>query len=75
VESRVARALRREQAARHALMTPAERVALAARLGEEAIASYMDAHAVDRHTAIEQLKASRRLGRRRSRSADGDESR
>ena len=58
---RVARALRREQAARRALMTPTERVALAARLGEEAIASYMDAHAVDRYTAIEQLRASRRL--------------
>ena len=75
MESKVAREVRREQAARRALMSPAERVALAARLGEEAITFYMALHGVDRQTAIEQLKVSRRLGRRRSRSAEGDERR
>jgi hypothetical protein len=53
-------------------MTAAERVAIAARLGEEALAIYMSAHSVDRRTAVAKIKATRRLGRRRSASAETD---
>lgn len=54
-------------------MTPAERVALAARLGEEGIASHLTLHGLDRRAAVAQIKAARRLGRRRSASAEADE--
>lgn len=62
--------LARAQARRVAAMTPAERIALAERLGEESIALYMAAQNVDRRTAIARFEASRRFGRRPSRSAD-----
>lgn len=55
-------------------MTPAERLALAERLGEEGIAAYMLAHEVYRRTAIARIKAARRLGRRYSASAAADAS-
>jgi hypothetical protein len=45
MRSAVAHALSQEQRERLAAMTPAERVALAVRLGEEGIASYMATHA------------------------------
>jgi hypothetical protein len=54
-------------------MTPAERVALAARLGEEGLASYMTLHRLDRRAAVARIKAARRLGRRPSASAEADE--
>lgn len=55
-----------------ARLTPAERVALAARLGEEGLAAYIATHAVDRATAVARIKSARRLGRPRSRSAEAD---
>ena len=68
--SKLAAALAREQAKRVAAMTPAERIALAERLGEDSIALYMAAEKVDRRTAVARLEASRRFGRRPSRCAD-----
>jgi hypothetical protein len=53
-------------------MTPDERVRLAQALGEEALASYMSVQGGDRSTAAARIKATRRLGRRPSRSADVD---
>lgn len=58
-----------ERAARIAAMTAAERVALAARLGGDGIASFMAINGVDRATAIARLKATRQRGRRYSRAA------
>jgi hypothetical protein len=51
-------------------MSPAERIALAEKLGEEGIAAYMTTHGVDRRTAIARVKAIRRRGRRPSAAAD-----
>lgn len=68
--SRIAREHRLHQAARLAALTPAERVALAERLGREGLASFMTTHGIDRTTAIRRIKATRRLGRRPSASAD-----
>ena len=70
MRSKVATDLAREQAKRVAALTPAERIALVERLGEERIALCMAAQNVDRRTAIARLEASRRFGRRPSRSAD-----
>lgn len=70
MKSKVASDLAREQAQRVAALTPAERIALAERLGEESIALYMAAQNVDRRTAVARLEASRRFGRRPSGSAD-----
>jgi len=70
MRSKVATDLAREQAKRLAAMTPAQRIALAERLGEESVALYMAAPNVDRRTAMARLEASRRFGRRPSRSAD-----
>lgn len=53
-------------------MTPDERVRLAHRLGDEGLASFMSVQGVDRQTAVARIKATRRLGRRPSRSADSD---
>jgi hypothetical protein len=53
-------------------MSPAEAIALARRLGEQGIAAYMVAHGVDRPTAVARIKATRRLGRRHSASADAE---
>ncbi|MGQ0733793.1 MAG: hypothetical protein ACT4QD_09075 [Acidobacteriota bacterium] len=66
-----------EQAARRArrlaAMTPAERVALAERLGEDGVTSYMATHGVDRRAAIARIKATHRLGRRHSACAAADD--
>lgn len=70
MRSKVATDLAREQAKQIAALTPAERIALAERLGEESVALYMAAQNVDRCTAIARLEANRRFGRRPSRSAD-----
>jgi hypothetical protein len=69
MRSKVAAAMAREQSKRVASLTPAERIGLAERLGEESIVMYMALHAVDRRTAIARIDASRRLGRRPSRVA------
>ena len=65
-----AAAVARRRAERLAAMTPDERMALAARLGEESIAAYVAGHEVDRAAALARMKAARRLGRRRSGSAE-----
>lgn len=70
VKSNLASDLAREHARRVATMTAAERVALAAQLGEECITLFMAAQNVDRRTAMARLEANRRFGRRRSHSAD-----
>lgn len=54
-------------------MTPDERMCLAERLGEEGLLVYMTVQRVDRRTAAATIKATRRLGRRPSASADVDE--
>jgi hypothetical protein len=72
VQSRLASDGRRRQLARFAAMTPAERVALATRLGEEGLASYMATHGVDRPTALARIKKTRRAGRRHSACAAAD---
>jgi hypothetical protein len=66
----VADDLRREQWERFAQMTPAERVALSEKLGEEGLAAFMSANGLDRESALKAIRRSRRVGRRRSRSAD-----
>jgi hypothetical protein len=63
----------RRRRARLAAMTPSERVALAMRLAEDGLADFMRLHSVDRATAVARIKATRRLGRRRSASAEADE--
>ncbi len=70
--SRSAQAGERARAERLAAMTPAERVALAERLGEQGLAGYIMTHGVDRRTAVAQIQATRRLGRRRSVCAEAD---
>jgi hypothetical protein len=66
MRSKLAEQLKREQRERFAAMTPAQRVALTERLGEEGLAEYMSANGVDRATAVRAIKHSRRLGRRPS---------
>jgi len=73
MHSRSADAIARRRRDRHQAMTPDERIRLAERLGEEGLASYMDAHRVDRRTAVARIKATRRLGRRPSACAEPDE--
>lgn len=62
--------LRREQRARIEKMTPAERTALAEKLGEEGLAAFMAANGMDRQSARQAIRRSRAVGRRRSVSAD-----
>lgn len=71
MKSAVNRATARARMARHAAMTPAERVALAARLQREGVAAFMLTQGVDRPTAIRRIKALHRLGRRPSPAAIG----
>ncbi|HEX9160832.1 MAG TPA: hypothetical protein VF980_03920 [Thermoanaerobaculia bacterium] len=62
--------LRREQLDRFARMTPAERVALSEKLGQDGLAAFMSANGLDRESALQAIRRSRRVGRRRSRCAD-----
>jgi hypothetical protein len=73
MRSAVAHAVSQEQRDELAAMTPAERVALVLRLSEAGLASYMATYGVDRRTAIDRIRATRRLGRRPSASADADD--
>ncbi|HEX5045129.1 MAG TPA: hypothetical protein VFV75_19700 [Candidatus Polarisedimenticolaceae bacterium] len=73
MRSRSALAGTRRRAERLAAMTPDERMCLAERLGEEGLLVYMTVQRVDRRTAAATIKATRRLGRRPSASADVDE--
>jgi hypothetical protein len=74
MRSKASADVRQRQFERYATMTPDERVALALRLGEEGLATYMAALGVDRRTAIARIRATHRLGRRPSASDrnDGD---
>jgi hypothetical protein len=72
MRSRSATEIDERRAARLAAMTPDARVALAARLGEEGLATFMSVHRLDRRTALARIKATRRLGRLPSHSADAD---
>ena len=56
---------------RQLAMSPAERVALAERLGVEGLATFMATSGLDRRTAVQRIKAANRLGRRPSASAVG----
>jgi hypothetical protein len=71
MRSRVAETLKQEQRDRFAAMTPEERAALALRLGDEWVADAMSRHNLDRRSALELLRRSRRAGRKPSRSMDG----
>ena len=66
MRSNVARDVSRRREERHAALTPAERVALAMRLGEAGLASFMATLGVDRDTARARIAATRRAGRRHS---------
>lgn len=70
MRSKLADQLKQEQRERFARMTPAERVALTERLGEEGLAEYMSANNLDRASAVRAIKRSRRAGRRPSRCLD-----
>ena len=70
MRSQLAERLKQEQRQRFATMTPAERVALAERLGESGLAEYMSAHGVGRIEAVKAIKRTRRIGRRPSRCFD-----
>jgi len=65
-------AVNNRRGARLAAMTPEARVTLVVRLREEGLASFMATHGLDRAAAVARIKATRRLGRRPSRSADAD---
>lgn len=69
MRSNVARDVSRRREERLAALTPAERVALAMRLGEAGLASFMTTHSVNRDTARARIAATRRAGRRRSAAA------
>ena len=73
MRSRSASAIDARRAARLAAMTPEARILLATRLGEQGLTMFMAAHGLDRAAAIARIKATRRLGRRPSWSADADE--
>ena len=62
--------LRREQRERTEKMTPAERLALAEKLSEEGLAAFMAANGMDRRSALNAIRRSRRVGRRPSVSHD-----
>ena len=70
VRSKLADQLKQEQRERFAKMSPADRVALAERLGREGLAAYMSANRIDRAAAIRAIKRSRRNGRKPSRCFD-----
>jgi hypothetical protein len=72
MRSKAAADLRRRQFERYAAMTPDERVALALRLGEEGLATYMATHGVDRRTAVARVRVTHRVGRRPSASDRDD---
>ena len=75
MRSRVAEEVRAEQVAEVLKMTPDERLELALRLGDEAVADDASANGVDEETARRILMKQSHAGRRRSRCHEGlDES-
>jgi hypothetical protein len=71
MRSRVAEELRQELTADVSKMTVDERLELAFRLGDEAVADYASANGVDEATALRVLTRQRHAGRRRSRCHEG----
>ena len=71
--SKVASEVARERMARIAAMTIEERLALADRMREHGLSTFIEVHGVDRRTAIARIKGANRFGRRRSLSASADE--
>jgi hypothetical protein len=71
VRSRVAEELRQELTADVSKMSVDERLELAFRLGDEAVADYASANGVDEATALRVLTRQRHAGRRRSRCHEG----
>jgi hypothetical protein len=51
-------------------MTPAERLALGARIAEDALKMFMAANRLDRASALRAIRQSRRVGRKFSRCFD-----
>jgi hypothetical protein len=68
----VADDLREEQLREMAAMTPAERVKLALRLGEEGLRLMMSTQGIDRDEAHRRIRQSRQAGRRPSRCHDDE---
>ena len=67
MKSRVAEEVRAAHQAEVMAMTPAERVELSFRLGEQAVQDYMQTHGVTREEALRVFRRARRVGRRYSR--------
>ena len=67
MKSRVADEVRAAQQAEMMAMTPEERVELSFRLGEQALADYMQTHGVTREEALRVFRRASRAGRRYSR--------
>jgi hypothetical protein len=70
MRSKLTEQLKREQRARFAAMTPAERLALTERLGAEGLTEYMSSQRLDRRDALRAIRNSRRVGRKPSRCFD-----
>jgi hypothetical protein len=68
----VADDVREEQLREWAAMSPAERMELAFRLGEEGIQFMMAGQRIDRDEAIRRMRRTRRAGRRPSRCHDDE---
>jgi hypothetical protein len=67
--SKVAAGIRAEQRAAELALSPIERLELAQRLGDEALANYVSAHGLSPEAAFAELARRRQLGRRASASA------
>jgi len=72
MRSESARASDGTRARRIDALTPEARLDLLQQLAADGLSAYMDTHGVDRATAVTRIKATRRLGRRPSASADAD---
>jgi hypothetical protein len=73
MRSKVAADVSRKRHEQLAALSPAERIAVAERLGAEGIVAFMTTHGLDRETAIRRIKATRGLGRRYSACGTADE--
>ena len=72
VHSQAAQSINLGRVQRYARMSAAERVAVALRLAEDGLASFMLTQGLDRDAAIRRIKALHRLGRRPSACAVAD---
>lgn len=72
MRSAAADAVDRDRARRIAALSPDERLRLMAELTAQGLESHMERFNVDRATAVASVKATRRLGRTPSASAQAD---